>query len=105
MRTCERINGLAVILSGYLTMANGLAGRQWNEGDVSDSVVRRVMMPDSFFACDGLLESTLHVLDDFGAFSGRIEAELNTRASVPHHYAGPHGRGEGRAWGASRPTG
>ncbi len=78
MRTCERINGLAVILSGYLTMANGLAGRQWNEGDVSDSVVRRVMMPDSFFACDGLLESTLHVLDDFGAFSGRIEAELNT---------------------------
>ena len=78
MRTCERINGLAVILSGYLTMANGLAGRQWNEGDVSDSVVRRVMMPDSFFACDGLLESTLHVLDDFGAFSGRIEAELHT---------------------------
>ena len=78
MRTCERINGLAVILSGYLTMAGSLAGRQWNEGDVSDSVVRRVMMPDSFFACDGLLESTLHVLGDFGAFSGRIEAELQT---------------------------
>ena len=81
MRTCERINGLAVILSGYLTMAGGLAGHQWNEGDVSDSVVRRVMMPDSFFACDGLLESTLHVLDDFGAFPGRIEAEL--RAELP----------------------
>ena len=81
MRTCERINGLAVILSGYLTMASGLAGHQWNEGDVSDSVVRRVMMPDSFFACDGLLESTLHVLDDFGAFPGRIEAEL--RAELP----------------------
>ena len=81
MRTCERINGLAVILGGYLTMANGLAGHRWNEGDVSDSVVRRVMMPDSFFACDGLLESTLHVLDDFGAFPGRIEAEL--RAELP----------------------
>ena len=81
MRTCERINGLAVILGGYLTMASGLAGHQWNEGDVSDSVVRRVMMPDSFFACDGLLESTLHVLDDFGAFPGRIEAEL--RAELP----------------------
>ncbi len=76
MRTCERINGVAVILSGYLTMATGLAGHQWSEGDVSDSVVRRVMIPDAFFACDGLLEATLDVLDDFGAFPGRIEAEL-----------------------------
>ena len=76
MRTCERINGLAVILGGYLTMASGLAGRQWNEGDVSDSVVRRVMIPDSFFACDGLLEATLHVLDDFQAFPAAIQAEL-----------------------------
>ena len=82
MRTCERINGLAVILSGYVTMATGLAGHQWNEGDVSDSVVRRVMLPDSFFACDGLLESTLHVLDDFRAFPGKIEAEL--RAELPY---------------------
>lgn len=76
MRTCERIGGLAVVLGGYLTMASGLAGRQWNEGDVSDSVVRRVMIPDSLFACDGLLESTLHVLDGFSAFPGRIEVEL-----------------------------
>lgn len=76
MRTCERIEGLAVVLGGYLAMAAGLAGRRWNEGDVSDSVVRRVMIPDSFFACDGLLEATLHVLDGFAAFPGRIEAEL-----------------------------
>ena len=76
MRTCERISGLSVVLGGYLTMASSLAGQQWNEGDVSDSVVRRVMIPDSFFACDGLLEAILHVLDDFGVFPGRIEAEL-----------------------------
>ena len=76
MRTCERINGLSVVLGGYLTMASSLAGQQWNEGDVSDSVVRRVMIPDSFFACDGLLEAILHVLDDFGVFPGRIQAEL-----------------------------
>ena len=76
MRTCERITGLSVVLGGYLTMAAGLAGHQWNEGDVSDSVVRRVMIPDSFFACDGLLESMLHVLDDFGVFPGRVETEL-----------------------------
>ena len=76
MRTCERITGLSVLLGGYLTMASSLAGHQWNEGDVSDSVVRRVMIPDSFFACDGLLEALLHVLEGFEAFPGRIRAEL-----------------------------
>ena len=76
MRTCERINGLAVVLGGYLSMAAGLSGHQWNEGDVSDSVVRRVMLPDSFFACDGLLEATLHVIRDMALFPGRVAAEL-----------------------------
>lgn len=76
MRTCERITGLSVVISGYVTMANGLAGHQWNEGDVSDSVVRRVMMPDAFFACDGLFEALLTVLDEFAAFPGRIAAEV-----------------------------
>ena len=54
-RSCERVNGFKTILGGYLTMASGLAGDQWNEGDVSCSVVRRVMLPDAFFAADGLL--------------------------------------------------
>ena len=75
-RTSERINGLTVILSGYVTMASGLSGHQWNEGDVSDSVVRRVMIPDAFFTCDGLLEAFLTVLDEFEPFLGRIETEL-----------------------------
>ena len=77
MRTCERINGLAVVLGGYLAMAAALSGRQWNEGDVSDSVVRRVMIPGAFFACDGLFESLLHVLDGFRAFPAPIQAELD----------------------------
>ena len=76
MRTCERINGLAVVLGGYLAMAAGLSGHQWNEGDVSDSVVRRVMLPDSFFAADGLLEATLHVVRDMSVFPERVEEEL-----------------------------
>jgi len=75
-RSSERVNGLAVVLSGYLTMATGLAGDQWNEGDVSCSVVRRVMLPDAFFALDGLFETFLTVLDDFGAYPAGIEAEL-----------------------------
>jgi adenylosuccinate lyase len=75
-RSCERVNGLAVIIRGYLSMIGELAGDQWNEGDVSCSVVRRVALPDAFFALDGLLETFLSVLQDFGAFPAVINAEL-----------------------------
>ncbi len=75
-RSCERINGFAVILRGYASMAGELSGNQWNEGDVFCSVVRRVALPDSFFAIDGLLETTLTVLEEFGAFPAVIEREL-----------------------------
>ena len=76
-RSCERINGLTTVLRGHLTMAAGLAGDQWNEGDVSCSVVRRVVLPDACFALDGVLETTLTVLDDFGAYPAVIERELD----------------------------
>ncbi|MEU8827091.1 adenylosuccinate lyase [Streptomyces sp. NPDC048636] len=76
-RSCERVNGLAVILRGYASMAGELAGDQWNEGDVSCSVVRRVALPDAFFAFDGLLETFLTVLDEFGAFPAVIARELD----------------------------
>ncbi|MEO8697251.1 MAG: adenylosuccinate lyase [Acidimicrobiales bacterium] len=75
-RSCERVNGLSVVLRGYLAMADGLVGDQWNEGDVSCSVVRRVMLPDSFFAIDGLFETFLTVLDDFAAYPAVIDREL-----------------------------
>ena len=75
-RSCERINGLNVVLRGYLNMASELSGTQWNEGDVSCSVVRRVALPGSFFALDGLLETMLTVLQEFGVFKGAINAEL-----------------------------
>jgi adenylosuccinate lyase len=75
-RSCERVNGLAVILRGYAVMAADLAGVQWNEGDVFCSVVRRVALPDAFLALDGLFETFLTVLDEFGAFPEVIEAEL-----------------------------
>lgn len=77
-RSCERINGLTVVLRGYLTMVAELAGGQWNEGDVSDSVVRRVVLSDSFFAMDAILETTLTVLREFGIFQSRISAEIET---------------------------
>jgi adenylosuccinate lyase len=76
-RSAERVNGFTVLLRGYAGMAAELAGDQWNEGDVSCSVVRRVALPDAFFTLDGLLETTLTVLDEFGAFPAVIERELD----------------------------
>ncbi|MBZ5735674.1 adenylosuccinate lyase [Nocardioides sp. TRM66260-LWL] len=76
-RSCERVNGLAVVLRGYLAMVGELAGDQWNEGDVSCSVVRRVALPDAFFAADGLFQTFLTVLDEFGAFPAVIQRELD----------------------------
>jgi adenylosuccinate lyase len=75
-RSCERVNGLMVVLRGYASMAGELAGNQWNEGDVSCSVVRRVALPDACYALDGLFETFLTVLAEFGAFPAVIEAEL-----------------------------
>jgi adenylosuccinate lyase len=76
-RSCERINGLAVVARGYLSMVGELAGDQWNEGDVSCSVVRRVALPDAFFALDGLYLTFLTVLDEFGAYPAVIARELD----------------------------
>ena len=74
-RSCERVNGFHVILKGYLAMAAGLAGDQWNEGDVSCSVVRRVMLPDAFFALDGLFETYLTIIGQMDAYESVIAAE------------------------------
>ncbi|KZS57924.1 adenylosuccinate lyase [Mycobacterium kansasii] len=76
-RSCERVNGLQVVLRGYASMAAELAGAQWNEGDVFCSVVRRVALPDSFFAIDGQIETFLTVLDEFGAYPRVLQRELD----------------------------
>jgi adenylosuccinate lyase len=76
-RSSERINGFAVVIRGCLSMVGELAGDQWNEGDVSCSVVRRVALPDAFFAADGLFQTFLTVLDEFGAYPAVIARELD----------------------------
>ena len=76
-RSSERINGMMVLLRGYNTMAADLAGDQWNEGDVSCSVVRRVVIPDSFYALDGLLHTFMTILNEFGIFEEKINSELS----------------------------
>jgi adenylosuccinate lyase len=75
-RSAERVGALRTVLDGHLTMAASLAGRQWNEGDVSCSAVRRIMLPDAFLATDGLLQTALVVFEELGVFPAVIDAEL-----------------------------
>jgi adenylosuccinate lyase len=75
-RSCERINGFRAVLMGHQTMLAAIAGDQWNEGDVSCSVVRRVALPDAFFATDGAFQTLLHVLAEFGVYPAVISREL-----------------------------
>lgn len=81
-RLCERIAGLKVVLGGHMAMATDLSGSQWNEGDVTCSVVRRVMLPDAFYACDGILETFISVLDSLEVFADSLAAEIE--ASLPY---------------------
>ncbi len=74
-RLCERIGGLKAVLAGHLAVAAELSGAQWNEGDVSCSVARRVMLPDACFAGDGLLDTFLAVLADLRVFEDSMAAE------------------------------
>lgn len=76
-RSCERVNGFHAILKGHLAMIGGIIGDQWNEGDVSCSVVRRCVLPDAFMAADGLFETFLTVLDQMGVYEPVVQTELN----------------------------
>lgn len=75
-KSSERISGFAELLKMYADGASRLAGDQWEEGDVSCSVVRRVIIPDAFYVSDGLCETTLTVLNHMGAYPVNIEREL-----------------------------
>ena len=75
-RSSERIGALVAVLDGHLAMAASLTGRQWNEGDVSCSAVRRVMLPDAFSAADGLLHTALGVLEELQIDEAALKAEF-----------------------------
>jgi len=76
----ERISALRGVLYGHTAMVDTLSGAQWNEGDVSCSVIRRVALPDAFFTMDGINETSLTILDEFGAFPLVVEREIQKYA-------------------------
>ncbi len=76
-RSTERICAFSELIKMYADGASRLAGDQWEEGDVSCSAVRRVIIPDAFYACDGLVETTLTVLNQMGAYPAIISKEVD----------------------------
>lgn len=76
-RLSERVNSLAIVLKGFLVMVNEVSGNQWNEGDVSCSAVRRIALPGSFFAIDGIIDSAIHILHSLKINEQVIKAELD----------------------------
>jgi adenylosuccinate lyase len=80
-RLSERLNGLVVVLKGYALMISEISGNQWNEGDVSCSVVRRVALPDSFYATDAILDTAINIVINLQINEDAISAEL--KANLP----------------------
>ncbi len=105
-RSCERVNGFAVILRR--PPVDGPASWPATSGTratSSCSVVRRVALPDAFFALDGLFETFLTVLDEFGAYPAVIDARAAPLPAVPRHHQGPDGRGPRRRRARDRARG
>ena len=81
-RVSERINSLVAILKGFVTMANEISGEQWNEGDVSCSATRRVVLPETAYVIDGILDSTISILDGIQISKTEIQAEINAHLPI-----------------------
>jgi adenylosuccinate lyase len=75
-RLSERVTGLGVVLKGYAMMLSDISGNQWNEGDVSCSVVRRVALPEAFFAIDAILDTSINIISNLVINERAIESEL-----------------------------
>jgi len=76
-RSSERICAFSELLKMYADGGSRLSGDQWEEGDVSCSAIRRVLIPDAFYTSDGLLETTLTVLNQMGAYPAVISKEVD----------------------------
>jgi adenylosuccinate lyase len=81
-RLSERVNSLNAILKGFVTMAAELTGQTWNEGDISCSAIRRVVLADSFHAIDGILDTTVSIIDWLEVFPDQISKELSEHLPI-----------------------
>jgi adenylosuccinate lyase len=79
---CERICGLARILRGHAHAALENVAL-WHERDISHSSAERVILPDSFLACDFMVAQTREVLEGLNVYPERMRRNLDlTRGLV-----------------------
>ena len=76
-RLSERVNALFIVLKGNLTMSSEISGNQWNEGDVSESVVRRIALPEAFYCMDAILRTVIKVVKELEVSKDNIAREVN----------------------------
>ena len=65
------------MISPVTLCANGLHRKLIQRATSAGSIARRVALPDAFFAADGLFQTFLTVLDEFGAYPAVISRELD----------------------------
>jgi len=72
---CERICGLARVLRGNAVVALENVAL-WHERDISHSSAERVILPDSFLACDFMVDQARDVLEGLNVYPERMRANL-----------------------------
>lgn len=72
----ERICGLQTVVYGFANMIETASWQQWYEGDVSDSITRRIAIPGVFQATDAILRSMVWVLRNLEISRAAVEEDV-----------------------------
>jgi len=77
---CERVTALSRLVLSLASSPPMTASEQWLERTLDDSANRRVVIPETFLAVDGILEILINVLDGLVVYpkviAARVAAEL-----------------------------
>lgn len=72
----ERIASLARYIISNLTSAAMTASTQWFERTLDDSANRRLIIPQSFLACDAILEIAINVFDGLVVYEEVVKSHI-----------------------------
>jgi len=77
---CERVTALSRLVLSLASSPQMTASEQWLERTLDDSANRRVVIPETFLAVDGILETLNNILDGLVVYpkviASHVEAEL-----------------------------
>jgi adenylosuccinate lyase len=73
---CERVTALSRLVFSLASSPSTTAGEQWLERTLDDSANRRVVIPETFLAVDGILEILINVLGGLVVYPKVIAAHV-----------------------------